>query len=98
MEDLANLRASLADVAIISFGKHTDIPPSTISAVNTSFLNYAAGVAYLADTSARLARERHNLQPGVVRLINDKFLFIISNMDIPFICATPRRVMMDSGA
>ena len=48
VENLANLRASLADAAIIVFGKQTDIPPSSISAADTSFSNYA--------------RERHILQ------------------------------------
>ena len=76
VEDLANLRASLADAAIIAFGKHTDI-----SVVDTSFLNYAAGAAYLADISARSARERHNLQLEVVRLMNDKSLFVVSRTD-----------------
>ena len=45
LEGLANLRASLPDVAIIAFGKHTDIPPSTIPTVDTSFFNYATGAA-----------------------------------------------------
>ena len=98
VEDLANLRASLADAAVVAFGKHTDIPPSTILAVDTSFLNYAAGAAYLADISARPARERHNLQTGVVRLMNDKSIFVVSRTDLPAIRATPLRVMMDSGA
>jgi hypothetical protein len=66
VEDFANLRASLADAAIIAFGKHTDISASTILAVDTSFSNYAAGATYLANIFARPARERHNLQPGVV--------------------------------
>ena len=35
------------------------------------------------------------MQPGVVRLMNDKFLFVVSRMNIR---ATPLRVMMDSGA
>jgi hypothetical protein len=98
VEDLANLRANLADAAIIAFGKHIDIPPSIISAMDTSFSNYAAGAAYLADNSARPARERHNLQPEVIRLINDKSLFVVSCMDIHVIRVTPQRVMMDSGA
>jgi hypothetical protein len=98
VEDLANLRASFADAAIIAHGKHTEIPPSTISAVDTSLSNYAAGTIYLADISARPARERHNLQPGVVRLINDKYFFVVSRTDILVIRATPLRVMMDSGA
>jgi hypothetical protein len=89
---------SLADAAIIAFDKHTDIPPSTISAVDTLFSNYAAGVAYLADIFARPAHERHNLQPGVVRLINNKSLFVVLCTDIYVIRATPLRVMMDSGA
>ena len=94
LEGLANLRASLPDVAIIAFGRHTDIPPSTIPTVDTSFFNYATGAAYLADISARLARERHNLQSGVVRLMNDESLFVVSRADIPTIRATPLRVMM----
>ncbi len=98
VEDLTNLRASLADAAIIDFGKHTDIPPSTIPTVDTSFFNYATGAAYLADISARSARERHNLQPEVVRLMNDKSLFVVSRTDLPAIRATSLRVMMDSGA
>jgi hypothetical protein len=98
VEDLANLRASLTDAAIIAFGKHTEIPPSTILVVDTLFSNYAAGAAYLTDIFARPARERHNLQPGVLRLINDKSLFVVSRTDIPVIRATPLRVMMDSGA
>ena len=98
MKDLANLRASIADAAIIANGKHTDIPPSTISAVDTSFLNYASGAVYLADISARPARERHDLQPGVIRLMNDKSLFVVLRTDIRAIRATSLRVMMDSGA
>ena len=98
VEDLTNLRASLADAEIIAFGKHIDIPPSSISAVDTSFLNYAAGAAHLADISARPARERHNLQAGVVRLMNDKSLFVVSRADMPTIHATPLRVMMNSDA
>ena len=94
VEELANFRASLADAAIIVFGKHTEIPPSTITAINTSFLNYAVGAAYLADISTRSARERHNLQPGVVRLKNYKSLFVVSGTDIPAIRVTPLRVMM----
>ena len=98
VEDLANLRASLADAVIVAFGKHTEISPSKISAVDTSFLNYAAEAAYLADISARPARERHTLQPGVVRLMNDKSIFVVSRTDLPAIRATSLRVMMDSGA
>ena len=98
VEDLANLRASFADAAIIVFGKHTDIPPSTISAMDTSFLNYAVDAAYLADISARSARERHSLQLGVVRLMNNKPLFVVSRMDILAIRATPLTVMINSGA
>jgi hypothetical protein len=89
VKDLANLRASLTDAAIIAFSKHTDIPPPIISAVDTSFLNYASGAAYLADIFARPARKRHNLQSEVVRLMNDKFLFVVSHTDIHVIRVTP---------
>jgi hypothetical protein len=78
VEDLANLRASLADAAIIAFGKHINIPPSTVSAVDTSFSNYATGAAYLADIFRRHAHKRHNLQPRIVQLMNDKSLFVVS--------------------
>jgi len=44
------------------------------------------------------AREWHNLQPGVVRLMNEKSLFVVSRADIPTIRATLLRVVMDSGA
>ena len=59
VEDLANLRVSLANVAIIAFGKHNDILSSTISAVDMLVSNYAAGATYLLGISARPARERH---------------------------------------
>ena len=38
------------------------------------------------------------MQPGVVRLMNDKSLFVVSRADIPAIHVTPLRVMVDSGA
>ena len=98
MEDLANLRASLADPAIIALGKHIDIPLSTISTIDTSFLNYEARAAYLAYIFARPACDRHNLQPRVVRLMNDKSLFVVSRADIPTVRAIPLRVMMNFGA
>jgi hypothetical protein len=45
-----------------------------------------------------LAREWHNLQPGVVRLMNKKSLFVVSRLNISAIRATLLRVVMDSGA
>lgn len=94
-EDLAKLRAKLAAEAIAAFdegaSQQTEPSPSFDAPLPT-------GVAYLSDVAARSARERRNLRPGVVRLVNDNNVLVVSRTGGNATRATPLRVMMDSGA
>ena len=51
---------------------------------------------YLADLSARSARERQQVKPGVVRLVNEGHVFSVSQSKAPAVY--PQRVLMDTGA
>ncbi len=74
-EDLAKLRAKLAAEAIAAF----DEGASQQTEPNPSFdAPLPTGVAYLSDVAARSARERRNLRPGVVRLVNDNNVLVVS--------------------
>jgi len=94
-EDLAKLQAKLAAEAIAAF----DEGASQLTEPSPSFdVPLATGVAYLSDVAARPARERQNLRPGVVRLVNDNNVLVVSRTGDNTTRATPLRVMMDSGA
>ena len=51
---------------------------------------------YLAGVLARSARERHQVKPGVVRLVNEGQTFSMTRGDSS--CAYPNRVLLDTGA
>ena len=51
---------------------------------------------YLVDLSARSARERQQVQPGVVQLVNEGHVFSVSQSKAPGVY--PQRVLMDTGA
>ena len=85
-EDLAKLRAKPAAEAIATFEKNvvhqmTPYPPFDVP--------LSTGVAYLADVTARFARECQNLRPGVVWLVNDNNVLVVSRTSGDTIRATP---------
>ena len=94
-EELAKLRAKLAAEAIAAF--HA-CPLQKIDSSLAFDVPLATGAAYLSDVAARPARERQHLQPGVVRLVNDNNVLVVSRTGGHTTRATPLRVMMDSGA
>ena len=94
-EDLAKLRAKLAAEAIATFDEGVSQP---MMPHPSSTMPSAMGIAYLADVAARSARERRSLRPGVVRLVNDNNVLVVSRTGGNPTRATPLRVMMDSGA
>ena len=51
---------------------------------------------YLADLSARSAREHQQVKPGVVRLVNEGHVFLVSQSKAPAVY--PQRVLMDTDA
>ena len=51
---------------------------------------------YLADLSARSARERQQVKPGVVLLVNEGHVLLVSQSKAPSVY--PQRVLMDTGA
>ena len=56
------------------------------------------GAAYPLDVAARLAHERLGIQSGVVRIINDTGILVVSEAGGNTIRVTPQCVLMDSGA
>ena len=53
-------------------------------------------IVYLAGVPARSARERHQVKPGVVRLVNEGQTFSVTRGDSSR--AYPKRVLLDTGA
>ena len=51
---------------------------------------------YLAGVPARSARERHQVKPGVVRLVNEGQTFFVTRGDSTHVY--PKRVLLDTGA
>ena len=94
-EEALRLRARLASEAVAEFQERIAIPVTESTDPGAQFGN---GAAYLADISARSARERQSLHPGVVRLVNDNGLFVVARTGNSSIRATPLRVLLDSGA
>ena len=94
-EDLVAMRAKLAAEAVAAFEANATATPAVRSSGDQSLIS---GVAYLSDVAARSARERRNLRPGVVRLVNDGGVMVVGCTDGNSTRATPLRVMLDSGA
>ena len=94
-EDLAKLRAKLATEAIATFEENvvhqmTPNPPFDVP--------LATRLAYLADVAAKCSHECQSLQSGLVQLVNDNNVLVVSRLDGNTIRATLLRVIMDSGA
>ena len=51
---------------------------------------------YLAGVPARSARERHQVKPGVVRLVNEGQTFFVTRGDSTHVYS--KRVLLDTGA
>ena len=61
-------------------------------------LPLSAGTTYLSDVAARPARERHGIRPGIVRMVNDIGILVVSRIGGNATQVAPHRVMMDLGA
>ena len=57
----------------------------------------STGVAYLFDIAARPAREHRSIQLGVVRMVNNTNILVVSCIGGNTTRVAPRCVMMDSG-
>ena len=74
-EEAARRRARLATEAIASFDAHA----SDGQELTTSYdLPASAGATYLSDVAARPARERRVIRHGVVRMVNDFDILVVT--------------------
>ena len=93
--EAANRRARLVVEAIASFDAHAlDGQDPTSSYDSPAF----ASATYLSDVAARFARERRGIRLGVVRMVNDFGILMVSRDGGDPIRVAPKCVMMDSGA
>ena len=93
-EEVAKRRARLAVETIAPFDAHTLDDRAPITSYD---LPVPAGVAYLFDVAARPACERRSIRPGIVRLVNDTGILVVSRIGGNGARVAPRCVMMDSG-
>ena len=85
----------LAAETIPSFDAHlSDNRVPTTSYDSPKF----AGAVYLFDVAARPTRERRAIRLGVVRMVNDTDILVVSRTRGNATRVAPRCVMMDSGA
>lgn len=94
-EELARQQARLAAEAIAFFDAHAldGQEPTTFNDSSTF-----AGVFYLLDVAARRAHERRGIRPGVMRMVNDFGILVISQAGGNTFQVAPKGVMMDSRA
>ena len=93
-EDVAKRQARLAAETIASFDAHT----SDDRAPTTSYdLAVSAGAAYLSDVAARPAHKHRGIRSGVVCMVNDTGILVVSRTGGNATRVAPRCVMMDSG-
>ena len=94
-EKVAKWRAKLVTETIASFDAHI----SNDRALTMSYdLPVSTGAAYLSDIAARPPRERCGIRPGVVRMVNDTSILVVSRTGGNATWVAPRYVMMDLGA
>ena len=74
-KEMARRRAKLATEAIASFDAHAldSQMPTTSYDSPTS-----VGATYLYDVVVRLVRKHRGIQPGVVRMVNDSSILVVS--------------------
>ena len=94
-EEAAKRRARLAEEAIASFDVHAWDGQKPTSSYHSPA---SAGAAYLFNIAARPARERRGVRPGVVQMVNDSSILMVSQAGGNPIRVAPQCVMMDSGA
>ena len=81
--------------AIASFDAHTsdDKGPTT-----SYYSSKSAETTYLLDVATRHAHERRNIRFGVVCMVNDTKILVVSQDGDNAIQVAPQYVMMDLGA
>lgn len=94
-DDTAKRRARFAAEAIVSFDAHASDGPEPTTSCDSPV---SAGAAYLSDVAARPARERRSIRPGVVRMVNDSGILVVSRAGGNTIPVAPQCMMIDSGA
>ena len=93
-EEASRRRARLAAEAIVSFDTHT----SDSHELTTCYDSLAfASATYLSDAAARLARVPRSIRPGVMRMVNDSGILVVSRVEGNAIRVAPKCLMMDSG-
>ena len=73
-EKAGKQRARLAAEAIASFDAYASNGPEPTTSYDSPV---SAGAAYLSGVAARSARERRNIRPGVVRMVNDSGILVV---------------------
>ena len=74
-DDMAKQGARLAAEAIASFDAHASDGHEPRTSCDSPV---SAGAAYLSDVAARPAHERRNIRPGVVHMVNDSGILVVS--------------------
>ena len=93
-EEVARRQGKFAAEAIASFDAHA----SDSQMPTTSYDSPAsAGATYLSDVVARPACKRRGIRLGVLRIVNDFDILIVSRARGNIIWVAPQYVMMDSG-
>jgi hypothetical protein len=74
-EEAAKRRARLATEAIASFDAHASDGHEPTTSYDSQV---SAGATYLSDVAARPVREHRGIQHGVVRMVNDSGILMVS--------------------
>ena len=94
-EEITKQRATLAEEAIASFDAHTLDGHEPTSSYHSPA---SADESILSDVAARSTRERRDIRPGVVWMVNDFGILMVSRARNNRIRVAFQCVMMDSGA
>ena len=95
LNEVTKRRARLAVETIASFDAYTSDDRGPTTSYDSP---QSAGAAYLYDVAARPARERRGIRLGVVHMVNDTDILVVSRTRGNATRVAPRCVMMDSGA
>ena len=95
LEEAARWRARFAAEAIASFDIYASNGPEPTSSYDSPA---SAGAAYRSDIAAQPSREHQGIRLGVVHIVNDSNILVVSRTGGNTIRVAPQCVMMDSGA
>jgi hypothetical protein len=94
-EEAGRWRTRLAAEAITFCDAHASDGHEPTTSYDSSV---SVGTSYLSDVAARSVRERRDIRPGVVRMVNDSGILVVSQAGDNAIRVALKCVMMDLGA